>query len=423
MNDLFKKPSDAPLADRIRPSTLVEVVGQSHLIGDGKPLSQLLIADKIPSIIFWGPPGTGKTTLAKIIANQTKSKFYSLSAVLSGVNDLRDVIKKAKMERDLHGINNILFVDEIHRWNKAQQDALLPHVEDGTITLIGATTENPSFEIIGPLLSRCKVYVLNSLSKDDLKEVAKRALQLITISAEADALDFIAESSYGDARRALNTIEICSTLAKSNLISLQNVEEAIQRKSLLYDKGGEEHYNVISAFIKSMRGSSPDAAIYYLARMLEAGEEPLFIARRMVIFASEDIGNADPQAIQVAIACMQSYDFVGMPEGWIPLAHCATYLASAPKSKAAYKSYMSAKKDIDQHGNLEVPMHIRNAPTDLMNKLGYGEGYKDPHSFENNFALDTNYLPEKIKDANYYYPTESGYEKIIKERLNKLWKK
>lgn len=422
MTDLFKKDVMPPLAERIRPKTIDDVCGQGHLIGKDKPLSLLLNADKIPSIIFWGPPGSGKTTLARVVANQTKSKFYSLSAVLSGVVDLREIIKKAQMDRELNGTNSILFVDEIHRWNKAQQDALLPHVENGTITLIGATTENPSFEVIGPLLSRCKVYVLNPLTNDDLKVVAQRGCAELGLDIDEDALGFIAESSYGDARRVLNTIEISSTLASAKKLTLKNIEAAVQKKSLLYDKGGEEHYNVISAFIKSMRGSSPDAAVYYLARMLEAGEDPLFVARRMVIFASEDIGNADPQAIQVAIAGMQAFDFIGMPEGWIPLAQCATYLASAPKSKAAYKSYKAALKDIEEHGPLGTPMSIRNAPTKLMDELGYGENYQDPHSFPGNFAPGVNYLPEKIKDAKYYLPTENGYERIIKDRLDGWWK-
>jgi len=437
MTDLFtakkaagraiQRAAKAPLADRMRPRTLGEFVGQTHLIGEGKPLTSLIEADTIPSIIFWGPPGTGKTTLARIIANQTKAKFYHLSAVLSGVNDLREIIGQAKMQRELHDDINIVFVDEIHRWNKAQQDALLPHVEDGTITIVGSTTENPSFEVIGPLLSRTKVYCLNPLTSEELKSVVVRALEdndsglgKLKLSVEDDAMDFICNTADGDARRALNTLEIASDLIKGKKITLHDAESAVQKKSLLYDKKGEEHYNVISAFIKSMRGSDPDAAVYYLARMLEAGEDPLFVARRMVIFASEDVGNADPQAVQVAISCMQSYDFVGMPEGWIPLAQCATYLASAPKSNASYKSYLKARSDVVEHGVLPTPLHIRNAPTKLMEELKYGEGYKYPHDFEGHFVAEEVYLPEKLRGKIYYAPTENGYERVIKERLKSL---
>ncbi len=434
----------APLAERMRPRSLDEVAGQSHLIGPGKPLTALIDADTIPSIIFWGPPGTGKTTLARIIAGRTKARFHHLSAVLSGVAELRAVIKEARAERRA-GKLNILFVDEIHRWNKAQQDALLPHVEDGTITLIGSTTENPSFEVIGPLLSRTKVYVLEPVPAAEIKNVVTQALHdcekglgAQKIAIDDDALDFIAESADGDVRRALNTLEIAADLASQarhatqasqdlritnheSRITLQDVEAAIQRKSLLYDKKGEEHYNVISAFIKSMRGSDPDAAVYYLARMLEAGEDPLFVARRMVIFASEDVSNADPHAVQVAIACMQSFDFVGMPEGWIPLAQCATYLASAPKSNASYMAYKNAKADIEEHGTLPTPKHLRNAPTKFMKEQGYGKDYKYAHDYEGHFVPDEQYLPDKLKGRAYYKPTENGYEKTIAERL-RIWR-
>ncbi len=351
MADLFEippkktKPTDAPLADRMRPRSLDEIVGQDEIVGVGKPLRRQIESDHIPSLILWGPPGSGKTTLARVIAHHTKASFHSLSAVLSGVKELKEIVEFAKKGQRFEGKKTILFIDEIHRWNKAQQDALLPHIEDGTITLIGATTENPSFEVIGPLLSRTKVNVLKNLSEEELAVLVKRGLEneerglgKMRLKMEPAALRHICETSDGDARRALNTLEIASQLVQGSklaVITLELVEQALQKKSILYDKAGEEHYNLISAFIKSMRGSDPDAAIYWLARMLEAGEEPLFLARRMVIFASEDIGNADPRAIQVAVSAMQAFDFVGMPEGWIPLAQSATYLASAPKSNAS----------------------------------------------------------------------------------------
>ena len=432
--DLFqaKENLKAPLADRMRPRTLADVVGQCHLVGEGKPLTALIEADTVPSIIFWGPPGTGKTTLARIVAGRTKARFHHLSAVLSGVTELRGVIKEAKASRSLSGRTNILFVDEIHRWNKAQQDALLPHVEDGTITLIGSTTENPSFELIGPLLSRTKVYVLESIESEEIRKLlgqaienADRGIGTLGLKIDDDAMAFIADSAAGDARRALNTLEISADLTQgkgAKRIDLATVEAALQRKSLLYDKKGEEHYNVISAFIKSMRGSDPDAAVYYLARMLEAGEDPLFVARRMVIFASEDVGNADPHAVQVAISCMQSFDFVGMPEGWIPLAQCATYLATAPKSNASYMSYKRALADVNEQGALPTPKHLRNAPTKLMKALDYGKDYKYAHDYEDHFVAGEQYLPDKLKDRCYYAPTENGYEKNISERL-KGWKK
>ena len=441
MEDLFDKREShkSPLADRMRPRMLSEIAGQGHLIGPGKPLSALIEADTVPSIIFWGPPGTGKTTLARIIAGKTRARFHHLSAVLSGVTDLRAIIKEARASRSLSGRPNILFVDEIHRWNKAQQDALLPHVEDGTITLIGSTTENPSFEVIGPLLSRTKVYVLESIEAEAIAELVRRALAdedrglgSQGVSADDEAIRFMAESAAGDARRALNTLEIAADLVSQSSnesrvtghgsrVTIEVVEAALQRKSLLYDKKGEEHYNVISAFIKSMRGSDPDAAVYYLARMLEAGEDPLFVARRMVIFASEDVSNADPHAVQVAISCMQSFDFVGMPEGWIPLAQCATYLASSPKSNASYMSYKRALADVNEHGALPTPKHIRNAPTKLMEDLGYGRDYKYAHDFEGHFVPGEQYLPDKLKGKRYYEPTDIGYEKNISERL-KGWR-
>lgn len=436
MNDLFgeappssKETSRHPLADRMRPRNLDEVVGQEDLIGPGRPLRRQIEADQVPSLILWGPPGTGKTTLARVIAGHTKASFHALSAVLTGVKELKEVIDLAKREQRFEGRKAILFVDEIHRWNKSQQDALLPHIENGTVTLIGATTENPSFEIIGPLLSRTKVYVLKLLEEAHLARIVKAALEdesrglgKLKLAMEEEALQFIAGTSDGDARRALGTLEISAGLATEGMIRLETVEQALQKKSLLYDKAGEEHYNLISAFIKSMRGSDPDAAVYWLARMLEAGEEPLFLARRMVIFASEDVGNADPQAIQVAVSAMQAFDFVGMPEGWIPLAQAATYLASAPKSNASYLSYLKAKEDIEAEGYLPAPLHIRNAPTQMMKDLKYGNGYQYPHDFEGHH-VGQDYLPEKLKGRRYYDPTEIGYEAEIRARLEEIRKK
>ncbi len=431
MADLFdaraKAAKKSPLADRMRPQNLAEFVGQEHLVGPDKILRGFMERKELVSMILWGPPGVGKTTLALIIARTIGAHFVSFSAVLSGVKDIRAVIEEAKQQLKYYGKSTVLFVDEIHRFNKSQQDAFLHHVEDGTITLIGATTENPSFEVNAPLLSRCKVLVLEQLSADNIKTIItntlsnkERGLGNLKIAIDDDAFNFIVELSHGEARVALNTLESALMLmkpdkGKQRKVTLKIAQEAMQRKALLYDKGGDEHYNVISAFIKSMRGSDPDAAVYWLARMLEAGEDPLFIARRMVIFASEDIGNADPSAVQVAVAVKDAFHFVGMPEGWIPLSHGVTYLASAPKSNASYKAYLSALEDVKEKGALGVPLHIRNAPTPLMKDLGYGKGYKYPHNHGGH--IEQSYLPEELQGKEYYKPTENGFDKEIKERL------
>lgn len=404
----------SPLADRMRPRTIEEVVGQRHLLGKGKFITRFMENKELLSLILWGPPGAGKTTLANIIANAIGVNFVSFSAVLSGVKEIREVVAEAKDELRLRNRRTILFVDEIHRFNKAQQDAFLHYVEDGTITLIGATTENPSFEINSPLLSRCKVLVLEQLTEEDLKIIVKKAIEdkelglgSLNVAIEQNAMNFLAEYAHGDARAALNGLEasVMITLPDKDdvrTITLEAMQEAVQKMALLYDKGGEEHYNVISAFIKSMRGSDPDAALYWLARMLEAGEDPLFIARRMVIFASEDIGNTDPHAISVAIAVKDAVDFVGMPEGWIPLAQGVTYLATAPKSNASYLAYLEAREDVKKKGALPVPLHIRNAPTGLMKELGYGKGYKYPHNYYEGAKIEQDYLPDALKGKKYY---------------------
>lgn len=431
MADLFdaraKVAKKSPLADRMRPQSLAEFVGQEHLVGPDKILRGFMERRELVSMIFWGPPGVGKTTLALIVARAMGVHFVSFSAVLSGVKDIRAVIEDAKQQLKYYGKRTILFVDEIHRFNKAQQDGFLHHVEDGTITLIGATTENPSFEVNAPLLSRCKVLVLEQLSADNIKTIIintlsnkERGLGNLEIEIDDAAFNFIVELSHGEARVALNTLESAIMLTKPDKgnkrkVTLKIAQEAMQRKALLYDKGGEEHYNVISAFIKSMRGSDPDAALYWLARMLEAGEDPLFIARRMVIFASEDIGNADPSAVQVAVAVKDAFHFVGMPEGWIPLSQGVTYLASAPKSNASYKAYLEALNDVKEKGALGVPLHIRNAPTSLMKDLGYGKGYKYPHNHGG--YVEQSYLPKELQGKEYYKPTDNGFDKEIKKRI------
>jgi len=425
------KLSSAPLADRIRPEKLEDFLGQEKIVGPGKPLRQAIEEDKLQSIILWGPPGSGKTTLARIIAKITKTHFIPFSAAVSGVPALRKIIKEAQDRRRYYNQKTILFVDEIHRFNKAQQDAFLPYVEDGTIVLIGATTENPSFEVISPLLSRSTVYILEPLSPEDLKNILEKSLPdkekglgKYKVKLEPEVLDFIIELAYGDARIALNILEFAVITTKPDTqgvrnITLKIIEEVVQKRCLRYDKTGEEHYNIISALHKSMRDSDPDAAIYWVARMLEAGENPLYVARRLVRFASEDIGNADPQALQVAVAAMQAVHFLGMPEGNLALAQTATYLACAPKSNALYKGYQLAQEDIKRWGPLPVPLVIRNAPTTLMKNLDYGKGYKYAHNFKDGYIIQE-HLPKELKGKKYYFPTDRGFEKEIKQRLEKL---
>ncbi|GAM07901.1 replication-associated recombination protein A [Geobacter sp. OR-1] len=427
--DLFSSATEndtvrnAPLAERMRPRTLDEYVGQEHLLGPGKMLRSLIESDQVPSLILWGPPGSGKTTLARVIANATSAHFIFFSAILTGVKEIREVLKEAEDELKYHAKRTILFVDEIHRFNKAQQDAFLPYVERGIFTIIGATTENPSFEVIAPLLSRCKVLVLNPLSDAEIGAILRQALGdperglgASGVTATDEALAFIAAQSGGDARIALNTLETAARLVKNDGITLETAREALQKKALLYDKGGEEHYNVISAFIKSMRGSDPDAALYWLARMIEAGEDPIFILRRMVILASEDIGNADPRALQVAVSALQGFQLVGMPEGRIILGQAVTYLATAPKSNASYLGIDAALAEVRKSGALPVPLHVRNAPTSLMKELGYHKGYRYAHDFQEGYALQE-HLPDQLHGRRFYEPTGRGYEKNIKERM------
>ncbi|MDO9263007.1 MAG: replication-associated recombination protein A [Desulfosalsimonadaceae bacterium] len=424
---------ERPLADRMRPRRLDQFIGQEKAVGAGSLIFSAMENDKIFSMILWGPPGCGKTTLARIIADQTRCFFAHFSAVLSGVKDIRNVIDVAREKRNFQNLRTILFVDEIHRFNKAQQDAFLHHVESGLITLIGATTENPSFEVIPALLSRCQVITLTSMTEPDMLILLKRALSNtenglggLGLDYSDDALAHIAALSDGDARAALNILEISAVhLAPKALagsrkteITLADVETALQRKALSYDKAGEEHYNLISAFHKSLRGSDPDAALYWLGRMLAGGENPLYVARRMVRFASEDVGNADPAALTVTMAAMESYRFLGSPEGDLALAQAAAYLATAPKSNSIYTAYGQVLQTIRQTGSLPVPMHIRNAPTKLMKDLGYGKDYKYAHDYKDAF-VPQDHLPDKLQNRIFYTPTNRGYEKIVKERLDR----
>src|SRR5882757_8616612 len=426
-DDAPRSRAPAPLAERMRPRTFDEFVGQEELLAPGKPLREAIERDLLQSIVLWGPPGTGKTTLARIIAETTKARFVSFSAVLAGIKEIREVMTEAERIRRTTGRRTIVFIDEIHRFNKAQQDAFLPRVEAGDIVLIGATTENPSFEVNAGLLSRSKVFVLHGLTTEVVAILRRaltdteRGLGTEPVSIDEDALTAIALYSNGDARSALNLLELSLAAAPSidlrRHVDVGRVEQTIQKRALLYDKSGEEHYNIISALHKSMRNSDPDASVYWLARMVEAGEDPLYIARRLVRFASEDIGNADPQALTVAVAAKEAVHFLGMPEGNTALAQAAIYLATAPKSNAVYEAYNMAAEDAEHDVAEPVPLHLRNAPTKLMKELEYGKGYRYAHN-EADAIADMSCLPPALEGRKYYEPTERGFEKEIKRRLD-----
>ncbi len=411
----------APLAARMRPRSFDEYVGQEHVVGEGRMLRRLVESDNLPSMILWGPPGTGKTTLARIIARQTQSTFVPISAVSAGVADLRKAVAEARARRQAGLGHTVLFIDEIHRFNKAQQDAILPFVEDGTITLIGATTENPSFEVIGPLLSRSRVFALKLLEAESIERILRHALEDEDrglggsgVAVDDDAVAALAASVGGDARIALNALEAAVAGARSMeggapRVTVADVEEALQHRTYLYDRQGDAHYDTISAFIKSLRGSDPDAALYWLARMIEAGEDPLFIVRRMVILASEDVGLADPMALMVATSCQQAVHFIGLPEGFYAMAEAALYLALAPKSNSTGSAYMAALRDVEATRNEPVPLHLRNAVTGLMRDMGYGKGYKYAHDYEGGVA-EQQHLPDRVAGHRYYRATDRGWE-------------
>jgi putative ATPase len=424
--------SSMPLAARMRPRNFSEYVGQQNIIGEGRVLRKAIEADQLPSIILWGPPGSGKTTLAYVIANVSRFYFVPMSAVTAGVADLRRVIDEARKRRKASGQRTILFIDEIHRFNKGQQDAILPYVENGEVTFIGATTENPSFEVISALLSRCRVFTLDALSDEEVKTIVERAMKDkenglagLNVKLAEEPLQFLVTAANGDARVALNALEMAAHAVKPGKdgardISLSDIEESMQKRALLYDKAGDQHYDFISALHKTLRGSDPDAALYWLGRMLEAGEDPLYIVRRLIRFASEDVGMADPQALVVAVAAQQAIHFVGMPECNLALAQVVVYLATAPKSNSLYAAYSHVQKDVETTRNDPVPLHLRNAPTNLMKNLGYGKGYKYAHDYEGHFVEQQN-LPDSMKGKRYYFPSEQGFEKTVLARLRAWW--
>lgn len=418
-----------PLADRLRPRSLDEVVGQAHLLGPGKPLARSIADDRVPSMVLWGPPGSGKTTLARVLSRTTRAEFVPFSAVLSGIPELRNQIAAADERRRYQGRPTILFVDEIHRFNKSQQDAFLPHVEAGTITLVGATTENPSFSVNAAVLSRCRVFRLEAIGLSDLVTLLRRALTDVErglganqIEAEESALEAIADAARGDARRALGLLESTVALLEPDqkTIDLESVRRAADERTLLFDKGGDEHYDITSAFIKSLRGSDPNAALYWMMRLLEAGDDPLFVLRRMIVFASEDIGNADPRALSVAVDADAAFRRMGMPEGMYPIAQACLYLACAPKSNAIKNAWLEAQAAVRQRGALPVPKKLRNGVTQLMKSEGYGSGYQYPHDYEGNFVPGETYLPDALVGARFYTPSDQGVERQIGERLARL---
>lgn len=432
-NQTPNDPKYQPLAERMRPQTLADFAGQTHLVGAGMVLRQAIETDRLLSMIFWGPPAVGKTTLARIIARETKSDFHAISAVTAGVGDIRKIIEIGKKNRKLGQKHTILFIDEIHRFNKAQQDALLHSVEDGTLILIGATTENPSFEVISALLSRCQVYQLHSLESAQIKQILQRALLTDPIllaqkvGLPDPSMDDLVKMTGGDVRSALNALELSAQMCPrtetgEKIISAELIQKTLQKTYARYDKQGDMHYDTISAFIKSVRGSDPDAAVHYLARMLDAGEDPKFIARRLIVLAAEDIGNAQPLGLVLATSAFTAVTYIGMPEARIILAQVTTYLASAEKSNAAYLAISEALADVQNQPLEAIPLHLRNAPTELMQQFGYANGYKYPHDFPENFVAE-NYLPPKLREKCYYRPSVNGLELKLKERLRKLWPK